>query len=97
LLTIFQKVCDAVAFAHSKGVLHRDLKPDNIMLGGYGEVLVMDWGLAKVMGGRPSATSDTLGATPNRQPANDFPDQAGGAHASRQGSGRRKKKRHQVG
>ena len=50
LLTIFQKVCDAVAFAHSKGVLHRDLKPDNIMLGQYGEALVMDWGLAKLIG-----------------------------------------------
>ncbi|HEY2342869.1 MAG TPA: serine/threonine-protein kinase, partial [Chthoniobacteraceae bacterium] len=50
LLTIFQKVCDAVAFAHSKGVLHRDLKPDNIMLGQFGEALVMDWGLAKVLG-----------------------------------------------
>ncbi len=47
LLTIFQKVCDAIAFAHSKGVIHRDLKPENIMLGDYGEALVMDWGLAK--------------------------------------------------
>ncbi len=47
LLTIFQKVCDALAFAHSKGVIHRDLKPENLMLGDYGEVLVMDWGLAK--------------------------------------------------
>ena len=49
LLTIFQKVCDALAFAHSKGVIHRDLKPENIMLGDYGEALVMDWGLAKRM------------------------------------------------
>jgi WD40 repeat protein/serine/threonine protein kinase len=47
LLTIFQKVCDAVAFAHSKGIIHRDLKPANVMIGDYGEVLVMDWGLAK--------------------------------------------------
>ena len=44
LLTIFQKVCDAVAFAHSRGIIHRDLKPENIMLGDYGEVLVLDWG-----------------------------------------------------
>lgn len=49
LLTIFQKVCDAMAFAHSKGVVHRDLKPENIMIGDFGEVLVMDWGLAKIL------------------------------------------------
>ncbi len=47
LLTIFQKVSDAVAFAHSRGVVHRDLKPDNIMVGEFGEAFVMDWGLAK--------------------------------------------------
>ena len=47
LLNIFQKVCDAVAFAHSKGVVHRDLKPDNVMIGDFGEVLLMDWGLAR--------------------------------------------------
>lgn len=50
LLQLFMKVCDAIAYAHSKGVLHRDLKPENIMVGDFGEVLVMDWGLAKVMG-----------------------------------------------
>jgi tetratricopeptide (TPR) repeat protein len=47
-LEIFVKVCQTVAYAHSRGVLHRDLKPDNIMLGPYGETLVLDWGLAKV-------------------------------------------------
>lgn len=46
LLGIFRKVCDAVAFAHSRRYIHRDLKPGNVMIGEFGEVLVMDWGLA---------------------------------------------------
>jgi serine/threonine-protein kinase len=46
-LRIFLRVCEAVAFAHAHGVLHRDIKPDNIMVGAFGEVLVMDWGVAK--------------------------------------------------
>ncbi len=56
LLNIFLRACDAVAFAHSKGVIHRDLKPENIMLGDFGEVLVMDWGLAKWLGKKEELT-----------------------------------------
>ncbi|MEL6182055.1 MAG: serine/threonine-protein kinase, partial [Myxococcota bacterium] len=50
LLNLFRQVCQAVHYAHVSGVVHRDLKPDNIMLGDFGEVLVTDWGLAKVQG-----------------------------------------------
>lgn len=46
-LQIFQKVCEAVAYAHERGILHRDIKPDNVMVGELGEVFLMDWGLAK--------------------------------------------------
>jgi serine/threonine protein kinase len=51
VLRLFVKVCDAVAFAHAHGVVHRDLKPQNIMVGEFGEALVLDWGVAKRIGG----------------------------------------------
>jgi hypothetical protein len=61
-LKIFEQVCQAVAYAHAKGVIHRDLKPGNIMVGAFGEVQVMDWGLAKVLN-----ASVTAGPEPSTQ------------------------------
>jgi serine/threonine protein kinase len=65
-LRLFLRICEAVAFAHAQGVIHRDLKPGNIMVGEYGEVLVLDWGVAKVAG-----VADAPPPSPARGPAPD--------------------------
>ena len=61
-LRIFERVCEAVAFAHSRGVVHRDLKPQNVMIGEFGEVLVMDWGVARRL--EDSEPAGTVVGTP---------------------------------
>ncbi len=60
LLQILLGVCHAIHFAHEKGVIHRDIKPDNIMLGDYGEVQLMDWGLAKVISSSGEYTQEEI-------------------------------------
>ncbi len=54
-LRIFERICEPVAFAHAQGFIHRDLKPENVMVGSFGEVMVMDWGVAKAVGSRQSS------------------------------------------
>jgi serine/threonine protein kinase len=61
LLRVFQRICEAVAFAHANGVVHCDLKPENVMLGDFGEVLVMDWGVAREIGAAAGVVAGTRG------------------------------------
>jgi serine/threonine-protein kinase len=79
LLGVVVKVCDAVSFAHSRGVIHRDLHAGNVMVGSYGQVYVMDWGLAVRRGGRtPARPPFPGGAFGSGTPAYMAPEQAWG-------------------
>jgi len=77
-LALFERICEAVAFAHAHGVIHRDLKPGNVMIGPFGEVLVLDWGVAKMRGADAPADGDggpdaTGPPAPPPPPAGDAP------------------------
>lgn len=58
LLDFYVKICEAISYAHSRGIIHLDLKPENVMIGEYGEVYVCDWGLAKVLNESDNITSE---------------------------------------
>lgn len=81
MLRLFQKLCEAVAFAHARGIIHRDLKPDNIMVGAFGEALVLDWGVAlKLPDGAAGAHGEAGGSagSPLPIPAPASPPSSGG-------------------
>jgi serine/threonine protein kinase len=92
-LRIFLRICDAVAFAHARDVLHRDLKPANIMVGPFGEVLVMDWGLAKILrkevspGTRQADPDATVFENPKHAGARGNATEISCCHRSRHGHG----------
>jgi len=80
LLAIFEAICQAVGYAHAHRVIHRDLKPANVMVGAFGEVQVMDWGLAKVLGEETPATVKALAAEQTRAWTQFSPTPESGSH-----------------
>jgi len=81
MLDAFLRVCDAVAFAHSRGVIHCDIKPENVMVGPFGQVYLMDWGVARVLAEVQPAWAPRLG-TPIGTPSYMSPEQASGDSAN---------------
>jgi serine/threonine protein kinase len=78
VLRVFEQVCQAVAFAHSRGVIHRSLKPQDVMIGAFGEVQVIDWGLAKIVTPRPGNADTEESGVILGTPAYVAPEQARG-------------------
>jgi serine/threonine-protein kinase len=86
LLKVFEHVCQALAYAHKHGVIHRDLKPANVMVGAFGEVQVMDWGLARALPQRDDAVETLVWQPRAAPPPTEVAAEPGGREGTRAGS-----------